>query len=340
MAIATGTALAASAALGAGASVYSANKQKKAARDGTRAQTQAAEDANRLQWEMYQQGRTDNEPFRNNALTAQSEFMQLLGLSPYGASGGAQPQTQPTAGASPMGGLSGSGVPGSWRDTPVGMRMEPGQVGGGGRLAALLQGGGGGSPGGLTANTGGPGQVSGGAPQVATGGQVPPSADPNAGQMAAYDRFRNTPGYMFGLNEGRGQVESSAAARGGLNSGATLKALQRYGNDYADQQGFTPYMNRLASLAGMGQTANAQNAQLGMNYANQAGANFNNAANARASGLAAGANATSNMWGNVAGIGGWLAGQYSNRPPATGGGYTPFNNSPGGGGFGWLGGGG
>lgn len=50
-------------------------------------------------------------------------------------------------------------------------------------------------------------------------------------------------------------MQASAAARGGLNSGATLKALQEFGNNYADQQGYTPYMNKLASLAGMAQTS-------------------------------------------------------------------------------------
>ena len=132
---------------------------------------------------------------------------------------------------------------------------------------------------------------------------------PYAVNISAFERFRNTPGYQFGLDTGRKQLESSAAARGGLYSGAALKALQQYGNDYADQQGYTPYMNRLASLAGMGQTVNNQNAQLGMNYANQAGANMMNAGNARASGIQGSADAWSNGIGNVVGIGSWLAGQ-------------------------------
>jgi len=33
------------------------------------------------------------------------------------------------------------------------------------------------------------------------------------------------------------------------------KALAKFGNDYADQQGYTPYMNRLASLANMSQVS-------------------------------------------------------------------------------------
>lgn len=62
-------------------------------------------------------------------------------------------------------------------------------------------------------------------------------------------------------------MQASAAARGGLNSGATLKALTEFGNNYADQQGYTPYMNKLASLAGIGQTATNQTAQAGTQVA-------------------------------------------------------------------------
>lgn len=89
------------------------------------------------------------------------------------------------------------------------------------------------------------------------------------------------PGYMFGLQQGRDVLEGSAAARGGLYSGNTLKALTQFGNDYATtkygdawnrmQTGAGNRWNRLASLAGIGQTANQQSAQAGMNFANQVG---------------------------------------------------------------------
>jgi hypothetical protein len=42
-----------------------------------------------------------------------------------------------------------------------------------------------------------------------------------------------TPGYQFGMNQGIQAIDRSAAARGGLLSGATLKAANRYGTDYA-----------------------------------------------------------------------------------------------------------
>lgn len=106
--------------------------------------------------------------------------------------------------------------------------------------------------------------------------------------------FRNTPGYQFGLDQGTKEVQASAAARGGLNSGATLKALMKFGNDYADQQGYTPYMNRLATLFGGAQQATNQLGQAGQNYANQVGNNMQNAGQARAQGIYDSQNAWTN----------------------------------------------
>lgn len=68
----------------------------------------------------------------------------------------------------------------------------------------------------------------------------------------------------------------------------------KYGNDYADQQGYTPYMNRLASLSGMAQTSAQQTGQAGQNYANQVGNNLQAAGQARAQGIYDSQNAWSN----------------------------------------------
>ncbi len=43
----------------------------------------------------------------------------------------------------------------------------------------------------------------------------------------------NDPGYQFRLKEGQRTVENAAAARGSVLSGGTLKALDRYNQDYA-----------------------------------------------------------------------------------------------------------
>jgi hypothetical protein len=117
------------------------------------------------------------------------------------------------------------------------------------------------------------------------------------------------PGYQFRLKEGMRGLESSAAARGGLLSGGTLKGIQRYGQDMASQE-FTNAFNRyqaersgtlnpFQSMAGMGQSVANQVGNMGMNYANQAGETMQNAANARASGYIGQANAVTGAIGNI-----------------------------------------
>jgi len=87
--------------------------------------------------------------------------------------------------------------------------------------------------------------------------------------------FETSPGYEFRKAEGEKAVERSAAAKGGLFSGATGKALTQFGQDYAtnDYNNFlTRYyqsLNPLQSLAGVGQTtasqASSEAATLGTN---------------------------------------------------------------------------
>jgi hypothetical protein len=124
--------------------------------------------------------------------------------------------------------------------------------------------------------------------------------------------FQADPGYAFRLAEGEKAINRAGAARGLWDSGGTLKALTRYGQGLASDefsnaynrynQDTTNQFNRLASLAGVGQTAAQQVGQAGQNFATQAGANtmagargagdaMTQAANARASGYIGGANA-------------------------------------------------
>jgi hypothetical protein len=115
------------------------------------------------------------------------------------------------------------------------------------------------------------------------------------------DQFQADPGYGFRMSEGMKALERSAAARGGLMSGGTGKALQRFGQEMGSQEyqnAFNRYqterqarLNPLQSLAGVGQTA-AQNlagqaGQFGSNLAETMGAG----AQARASGYMGAANA-------------------------------------------------
>jgi hypothetical protein len=135
------------------------------------------------------------------------------------------------------------------------------------------------------------------------------------------------PGYAFRMSEGMKALERSAAARGGLLSGATLKGTQRYGQDLASQEyqnAFNRYqtqrtntLNPYASLAGVAQSSANTLGQA----AGQYGANASNIA------MAGGANAANAQLalGNIRGQ------QFSNAANALGQGYDfykrgGFNN--------------
>jgi hypothetical protein len=117
------------------------------------------------------------------------------------------------------------------------------------------------------------------------------------------DQFQQDPGYAFRMSEGMKGLERSAAARGGLLSGGTLKGIQRYGQDLASQEytnAFNRYqternarLNPLQSLAGVGQTATNQLGAAGQNYASNAGNALGAAGQATASGYMGMANAAS-----------------------------------------------
>lgn len=302
MAIGTTAAILGSAAIGAGASMMGAKSQSKAAGQAAQAGEQAARETNALNRYIYDQSRQDNEPWRQAGVVGLNEYLANLGLG-----GVQQPQAQSPFSQFPT--TTNASNPyqmGYEQGVPVGGAQQFAQEDSFRRYNSDRFGGGTGAR-----NMG----LAGNYQQTQTY-QAPQqqSQQPSQGynaqtQQNAFDKFRATPGYQFGLDEGRKAVEAGAAARGGLYSGAAMKALQKYGNDYADQQGYTPYINRLASLANIGQTTNQANANLGQNYAQQAGNALQMGANARISGLNAKANANANMWGNIAGFGGMALGQ-------------------------------
>jgi hypothetical protein len=70
-------------------------------------------------------------------------------------------------------------------------------------------------------------------------------------QKQAFDQWKNSTGYQFGLNQGIQSITGNAATSGLLNSGSTLKALNTYGQNYANTQ-YGNYMNMLQQLLGSG----------------------------------------------------------------------------------------
>jgi len=81
-------------------------------------------------------------------------------------------------------------------------------------------------------------------------GQPPElSVDPNDPNFGKYSRdfgmsdFQADPGYAFRLSEGMKALDASAAARGGLLSGNTLRGAVKYGQDAASEE-YTNAFNR------------------------------------------------------------------------------------------------
>lgn len=137
-----------------------------------------------------------------------------------------------------------------------------------------------------------------------------------------YGGFYASPSYQFRLAEGMKAIQRSAAARGGLNSGATMKSINNYAQDTASTE-FDNYANRLAAMAGVGQSATGATAQAGQNYANGASNAYTNAGNARASAYQNTGNAINQGVQN-------LAGAYLYNKGYNGGGGVPGGGGSGG----------
>lgn len=171
-----------------------------------------------------------------------------------------------------------------------------------------------------------------------------PFQAPTATQAAA------TPGYQFQLQQGIKALQISAAARGGLLTGGTSKAINdyaqgtaasNYGNTYNQAlQAYQTNTGNQFQLAGMGQNASTnlsslqqQNANAGggilENSAQQQAQQLNNAGAARASGYAA----QGNILGNgISSIGNLAANYIPNLNFGGGnqispGSYTPVGTS-------------
>ena len=138
------------------------------------------------------------------------------------------------------------------------------------------------------------------------------------------------------MSEGLKGLERSAAARGGLLSGATLKGIQRYGQDLGSQEyqnAFNRYQTErtarlgpLQSLAGVGQSAANNLGAYGQQYGQNVGnAMINQGYTAGNAGIA-GAQARGSAYGNVGSALGQVAPEQWNKLGDTVGGW--FKSTP------------
>lgn len=139
------------------------------------------------------------------------------------------------------------------------------------------------------------------------GGSTAPGGEFNRGfKMSDYT---TDPGYQFRLEQGEQGINRAATASGSRYSGATLKALSRFNSNQASQEfgnSFNRYQTdignrfgRLASMAGIGQTATNQTAVAGQAAASGQAQTIQNAGAARASGYVGTANAINGTIGGL-----------------------------------------
>jgi hypothetical protein len=142
------------------------------------------------------------------------------------------------------------------------------------------------------------------------------------------DQFQADPGYQFRMSEGLKALERSAASRGILQSGGTLKDITRFGQDAASQEyqnAFQRYLTeRQAKLQpleyriGLGQAAaSGQAANIGSTATN-VGNLTTSLGDIRAAGTMGQANAFTNTLGNLSSLatqGANAYGQYQAAQP-------------------------
>lgn len=277
-------------AIGAVASVGGALISSSAAGDAADQQSAAANSANATQLQMYNQTRQDQLPFLNTGTAANKELSYLLGLpssssSSTGAPGGfkkitGQEYSQITGGK--------GGIPGAYNVPNPNSTPEQGDdiyvpVG---SVPSGFQ-----SKYDTAASTGAEGY---------TGVNTGDGAFGSLAKPFGMSDFTEDPGYQFRLSEGQKALDRSAAAKGGLLSGAAVKAAANYGQNVASDefnQAYNRYntnqtnlFNRLSGLSGGAQTSANTLATTGVNTANQIANNTTSAGAAQAAGTVGAAN--------------------------------------------------
>lgn len=185
----------------------------------------------------------------------------------------------------------------------------------------------------VAGNTNQPNAAPGTAPPTTGTPQSPGTYTPGSSQPGVdpYASFYQSPDYAFRLGQGIKGLDASAAAGGSLDSGATRKAAIQYAGNLASGE-YNNYANRLAALAGVGQTTATNLGNLGAQYASNVGNIAIGQGNNLASSYLAQGQNYSNTINNLAGIG---QGLIINRQGAPNASYNTStgNWTPGPGGF-------
>ena len=285
--------------------VFTADQDRRAQTRASDRASQASETATRdslaLQERMFNTLWGGTQVQRDAGDAATRMMAQLMGLNlpstPQSPTG--QPQTQPALSTSSgaTGGVSGGYSGNDNALMGYGMQDMALQAG---DASGIVR------PNALAGLQGGP-QVmpqEPGAPQVLPGQTGAGGAAGTA--FNATDWLRSTPGYQFNFDEGARALNTRLAGQGRLQSGDASREAIRYGQNYGDRI-YSDQYNRLAGIAGAGQTAQSQGQAAGQNYANNGSNALQwNAGNQMQSSYNRG-NAQSGFWGDVNAAGNNLA---------------------------------
>lgn len=139
-----------------------------------------------------------------------------------------------------------------------------------------------------------------------------------------YSGFLNSPDYLAARDLGQGQIDRSAAARGGLFGGGHTKDSIQFGGQLASQY-LGNYRNSLFNQAGMGQNAAAGQGAFSTNAAGRIGSAYGNMGQANADYAYQRGDNNSQL---AAGLGGlfanYMGGRASSYPAYTGLGGSPM----------------
>jgi len=145
-------------------------------------------------------------------------------------------------------------------------------------------------------------------------------------QQQALTAFQESPGQAFLRQRGEQSILRQASATGGLGGARVQEALQQQGIGFA-QQDLQNQLARLSGIAGQGQVATQNVAQLGAQQASNIGNLLSAGGQAQAGGILGDGAAQSQFIGQA---GGTLSGYLASRPqaPIQQGGFAPGSNIP------------
>ena len=281
-----------SAFLGLGSAAVGASSANKAAKSQERMgerQLEIAED-------QFETTRADLAPFREAGGNALAAYLYEMGLGPA-----------PTFGGSPMEITTipgNAGQPGVGGMPPAGYIPQEGEnrwnnYGRGGPVTEAT-----------------PTRYSVGGQMFDTMEAAQAFANANRTGGTTYGGISMSPGTRFALEEGRDTLEAGAAARGGLNSGATKAALERLRMGMAAQDRETQ-LNRLGGVVDLGMNSAARLAANSANFTQNATNALGGIGNAQAAGAIGVGNALQGGIQNLAGVWGYQQAQQNALAPTT-----------------------